>query len=174
MRRFAEVWETSRHELRELNDCGDAVVGAVNWHIRGRESERELVNKEATPGPLREGRIARFEWGQDLGKALEAGFPGLDAGPASREPDRRKRKPLARRLVTLPPQDFNSNPVRIEDEECVVVLDVAIFLGREVNVRVACEASRVRGVDLVPLVDLERKVLDSHGVVAVLTFVGRS
>ena len=47
MRRFAEVWETSRHELRELYDCGDAVVAAVNWHIRGRGSERELVNKEA-------------------------------------------------------------------------------------------------------------------------------
>jgi hypothetical protein len=36
------------------------------------------------------------------------------------------------------------------------------------------EASRVRGIDLVPLVDLERKVLDSDGVVAVLTVVGRS
>ena len=103
----------------------------------------------------------------------DAYLAGLDPRPRVAT-DRRKRKPLARRLVTLPPQDFNSNPVRIEDEECVVVLDVAIFLGREVNVRVACEASRVRGVDLVPLVDLERQVLDSHGVVAVLTFVGRS
>jgi ketosteroid isomerase-like protein len=76
MRRFAEVWETSRHELRELYDCGDAVVAAVNWHIRGRGSGRELVNKEAHTWTLREGRIARFEWGQDLGTALEAaGFP---------------------------------------------------------------------------------------------------
>jgi ketosteroid isomerase-like protein len=72
MRRFAEVWETSRHELRELYDCGDAVVAAVNWHIRGRGSEREFVNKEAHTWTLREGRIARFEWGQDLGTALEA------------------------------------------------------------------------------------------------------
>ena len=39
MRRFAEVWEKSRHELRELYDCGDIVVAAVNWHIRGRGSE---------------------------------------------------------------------------------------------------------------------------------------
>ena len=77
MRRFAEVWEESRHELRELYDCGDAVVAAVNWHIRGRGSERELVNKEAHTWALREGRIARFEWGQDLDSALEAaGFPG--------------------------------------------------------------------------------------------------
>ena len=72
MRRFAEVWDTSRHDLRELYDCGDVVVAAVNWHIRGRASERELVNKEAHTWTLREGRIARFEWGQDLGTALAA------------------------------------------------------------------------------------------------------
>jgi ketosteroid isomerase-like protein len=72
MRRFAEVWEESRHELRELYDGGDVVVAAVRWHIRGRESEREFVNEEAHTWTLREGKIARFEWGQDLGKALEA------------------------------------------------------------------------------------------------------
>jgi ketosteroid isomerase-like protein len=47
MRRFAEVWEESRHELQELYDRGDIVVAAVSWHIRGRGSERELVNQEA-------------------------------------------------------------------------------------------------------------------------------
>lgn len=72
MRRFAEVWEESRHELRELYDCGDTVVAAVSWHIRSSASERELVNEEAHTWTLREGRITRFEWGQDLGKALEA------------------------------------------------------------------------------------------------------
>ena len=72
MRRFAEPWEESRHELRELYDCGDVVVAAVSWHIRGRGSERELVNEEAHTWTLHEGRIARFEWGQDLSKALEA------------------------------------------------------------------------------------------------------
>jgi hypothetical protein len=46
--------------------------GAVSWHIRGRGSERELVNEEAHTWTLHEGRIARFEWGQDVGKALEA------------------------------------------------------------------------------------------------------
>jgi ketosteroid isomerase-like protein len=76
MRGFAEPWEESRHELRELYDCGDIVVAAVSWHIRGRGSERELVNEEAHTWTLHEGRIARFEWGQDLGKALEvAGVP---------------------------------------------------------------------------------------------------
>ena len=72
MRSFAEVWEESRHELHELFDCGDVVVAAVSWHIRGRGSDRELVNEEAHSWTLREGRIVRFEWGQDLGKALEA------------------------------------------------------------------------------------------------------
>ena len=72
MRRFAEPWEESRHELRELYDGGDIVVAAVSWHIRGRGSLRELVNEEAHSWTLHNGRIARFEWGQDLGKALEA------------------------------------------------------------------------------------------------------
>jgi ketosteroid isomerase-like protein len=72
MRRFAEVWEKSRHELRELYDCDDIVVAAVSWHIRNRGSEMELVNEEAHTWTLREGRIARFEWGQDLDSALEA------------------------------------------------------------------------------------------------------
>jgi len=72
MRRFAEVWEQSRHELRELYDCGDIVVAAVSWHIRNRASGIELVNDEAHTWTLREGRIARFEWGQDLASALEA------------------------------------------------------------------------------------------------------
>jgi ketosteroid isomerase-like protein len=76
MRRFREVWEESRHELRELHDCGDSVVAAVSWHTRPRGSERELINEEAHTWTLREGRIARFEWGQDLGKALAAaGLP---------------------------------------------------------------------------------------------------
>jgi hypothetical protein len=52
-------------------------VAAVSWHIRNRGSERELVNEEAHTWTLHEGRIARFEWGQDLGKALDvaAGRP---------------------------------------------------------------------------------------------------
>jgi len=72
MRRFREVWEESRHELRELHDCGDSVVAAVSWHTRPRGGERELINEEAHTWTLREGRIVRFEWGQDLGTALEA------------------------------------------------------------------------------------------------------
>ena len=72
MRRFAEVWDTARHEVRELYDCGDVVVVDVDWHIRGRGSEREIVNREAHSWTLRDGMITRFEWGQDLAEALEA------------------------------------------------------------------------------------------------------
>ena len=75
MRRFAEVWEESRHELHELFDCGDAVVAAVTWHTRSRESKRELTQEEAHTWTFREGRIAGFEWGQDLAQ-----------GPRSRRP----------------------------------------------------------------------------------------
>jgi ketosteroid isomerase-like protein len=71
MRAFGEVWESSRHELRQVYDFGDVVVVAVSWYVRGRGSEREIVNEEAHTWTLRDGRIARFEWGQDLGKALE-------------------------------------------------------------------------------------------------------
>ena len=71
MRRFAEVWEESRHELHELFDCGDAVVAAVTWHTRSGESKRELTQEEAHTWTFRDGGIASFEWGQDLAKALE-------------------------------------------------------------------------------------------------------
>ena len=57
MRRFAEPWDTSRHELLELYDCGDTVVVDVNWHIRGRGGERELINREAHSWTLLDGRI---------------------------------------------------------------------------------------------------------------------
>jgi ketosteroid isomerase-like protein len=72
MRGFAEVWENSRHELHELFDGGDSVVASVSWYTRSRGSESELVQEEAHTWGLRKGRITRFEWGKDLGTALEA------------------------------------------------------------------------------------------------------
>jgi ketosteroid isomerase-like protein len=72
MRAFAEVWEGSRHVLHDLFDCGDIVVAEVSWYTRSRGSENELVQEEAHSWVLREGRIARFEWGKDLTAALEA------------------------------------------------------------------------------------------------------
>ena len=72
MRGFAEVWENSRHELHELFDCGDSVVAAVSWYTRSRGSESELMQEEAHTWGLRRGRITSFEWGKELGTALEA------------------------------------------------------------------------------------------------------
>ena len=72
MRRFAEGWDESRHELHELFDCGDMVVAAVTWHTRSRGGRQEITQEEVHSWTLRDGRIARFEWGLDLTTALEA------------------------------------------------------------------------------------------------------
>jgi ketosteroid isomerase-like protein len=71
----SEVFDLRRHELQELFDCGDTVVAAVRFHARVRGTENELVQEEAHTWTLRDGRIARFEWGRDLGTALEAAGP---------------------------------------------------------------------------------------------------
>ena len=72
MRSAHESFDSYRHELRELFDCGDAVVTAVSFHARGRGSESEVVQEEVHTWTLRDGRLARFEWGRDLKTALEA------------------------------------------------------------------------------------------------------
>jgi ketosteroid isomerase-like protein len=72
MRAFSEFFDSSRHELHELFDGGDAVVAAVSCYTRGRGSDREIPHEEAHTWTLRDGRIARFEWGRDLGAALAA------------------------------------------------------------------------------------------------------
>jgi ketosteroid isomerase-like protein len=72
----SELFDSSRHELHELFDGGDAVVAAVSFWTRSRRSGIELVQEEAHTWTLRDGRIVRFEWGRDLGNALEAaGIP---------------------------------------------------------------------------------------------------
>jgi len=76
MQGFSEVWRGSRHQLHELFDGGDVVVAAVSWYTLSRGSETELVQEEAHTWTIREGRIARFEWGQNLNSALRAA--GLD------------------------------------------------------------------------------------------------
>ena len=72
MRNSSELFESSRHQLHELFDRGDVVVAAVSFRTRGRQSRIELVQEEAHTWTLRDGRIVRFEWGRDLGAALEA------------------------------------------------------------------------------------------------------
>jgi ketosteroid isomerase-like protein len=72
MRSAHESFDSYRHELRELFDCGYAVVTVVSFHARGRGSESEVVQEEVHTWTLRDGRLARFEWGRDLKTALEA------------------------------------------------------------------------------------------------------
>jgi ketosteroid isomerase-like protein len=72
MRRFAEVWRGSRHELHEVVGDGDVVVAAVSWYALSRDSETELVQEEAHTWTIRDGRIARFEWGRNLSNARGA------------------------------------------------------------------------------------------------------
>jgi ketosteroid isomerase-like protein len=72
MRNTSEFFDSSRHELHELFDRGDTVVAAVSFRTRSRGSETEVVQEEAHTWTLRNGRVARFEWGRDLATALEA------------------------------------------------------------------------------------------------------
>ena len=67
-----EFFESPRYELNELHDFGDTVVAALTFYARARGTEIEIVQKEAHTWTLRDGRIVRFEWGRDLGTALEA------------------------------------------------------------------------------------------------------
>jgi ketosteroid isomerase-like protein len=86
MRQSSESFDSSRHELHELFDGGDTVVASVSFSARSGGSEREVVQEEAHTWPLREGRIVRFEWGRDLGSALEAAGLRGEAGGEKREP----------------------------------------------------------------------------------------
>jgi ketosteroid isomerase-like protein len=72
LRSSRELFGSSRHEVHELFDCGDAVVAAVSFHTRVGGSGAELVQEEAHTWTFREGRIVRFEWGRDLRAALGA------------------------------------------------------------------------------------------------------
>jgi uncharacterized protein len=67
-----QFFESPRYELHDLFDHGDTVVAALTFYARARGTENEIVQKEAHTWTLRDGRIARFEWGRDLGTALDA------------------------------------------------------------------------------------------------------
>src|SRR5262245_21826835 len=73
---------------------------------------------------------------------------------------------------TRPVEHFDSNPVRVEDEQRVVTRLVAILFGREVNVRAARETACVRLINLPSLINLEGEVLDADVVVTVSATVG--
>jgi ketosteroid isomerase-like protein len=72
LRRAHELFASPRYDIHELFDRGDTVVAALSFHAQGRGSGSEAVQEEVHTWTLREGRIARFEWGRDRDKALKA------------------------------------------------------------------------------------------------------
>jgi len=72
LRRAHELFASPRYVIDQLFDCGDTVVAALSFHAQGRGSETAAVQEEVHSWTLRDGRIARFEWGRDREKALEA------------------------------------------------------------------------------------------------------
>jgi ketosteroid isomerase-like protein len=72
LRRAHELFASPRYVIDQLFDCGDTVVAALRFYAQGRGSESEAVQEEVHSWTLRDGRIARFEWGRDRAKALEA------------------------------------------------------------------------------------------------------
>ena len=72
VRNLSHPFDSTRNELCGLFDGGDIVVASVRFCTRSRGSRSEVVQEEAHTWTLRDGKIARFEWGRDLGAALEA------------------------------------------------------------------------------------------------------
>ena len=72
LRRAHELFAAPRYVIKELFDGGDTVVAALSFYAHGRGSESEAVQEEMHTWTLRDGRVARFEWGRDREKALEA------------------------------------------------------------------------------------------------------
>jgi ketosteroid isomerase-like protein len=66
------LFASPRYAIDQLYDRGDTVVAALSFYAHGRGSEAEAVQEEVHSWTFRDGRIARFEWGRDLDKALEA------------------------------------------------------------------------------------------------------
>jgi ketosteroid isomerase-like protein len=75
LRSSSELFDWRRHGVRELIDCEDAVVASVRFRAGIRGSGAELIQEEAHTWTFRDGTIVRFEWGRDLGAALEAARP---------------------------------------------------------------------------------------------------
>jgi uncharacterized protein len=67
-----EFFDSPRYEIKELFDYGDTVVAHLSFYARSRGTENEIIQEEAHTWTMRDGRVARFEWGRDFGAALEA------------------------------------------------------------------------------------------------------
>ena len=72
VRNMTESFDTQRHEVHHLFEAEDTVVAWVSFRTRSRGSDVEVVQREAHTWTFRGGRVARYEWGRDLGQALRA------------------------------------------------------------------------------------------------------
>jgi ketosteroid isomerase-like protein len=68
----SQAFDSLRHELRELFAARDKVVASVSFLTRSRGSTSEVSQEEVHTWTVRDGKIARFEWGRDLAAALDA------------------------------------------------------------------------------------------------------
>jgi hypothetical protein len=69
-------------------------------------------------------------------------------------------------------EDLDAESIRIEDEECVVLRNVAVLLRRMVDPIAPPRTPLMRRVHLFPGVDLERQVFEPDAVVAMCAAVG--
>lgn len=72
VRNMTESFDSQRHELHQFFETEDTVVAWVSFRTRSRGSDVEVVQREAHTWTLLGGRVSRFEWGRDLGQALQA------------------------------------------------------------------------------------------------------
>src|SRR5919201_3796228 len=133
-----------------------------------------------SPAPIRTSSSVRFQ--ADEASVRRRASTAAITDPASVAPSLNPppRAPMSSggrrrsRTGARPAEHLDPNPIRVEDEEGVVVLHVAVLLRREVDPCASGRASLVRRVDLVSGFYLEGEVLDSDVVVVVGAAIGRT
>jgi ketosteroid isomerase-like protein len=71
-----DAFERTENRPLQFFDAGDKVVAAVRFHSRGSRSGADLEHDEVHTWTFKNGEVATFEWGRDLGAALQAsGIP---------------------------------------------------------------------------------------------------
>ena len=70
--KVGEGWEIWRMEPEQLTAIGGRLAVVIRYEARGRTSGVELEGRESALITFRDGKIARYEWFQGPGDALEA------------------------------------------------------------------------------------------------------
>jgi uncharacterized protein len=72
VKKLLQSWEFWRTEIEEVTTAGDQVAVVLRYRTRGRGSGIEVEGRESALWTLRGGRVVRYEWFKEPGKALEA------------------------------------------------------------------------------------------------------